>query len=874
MTAVDQGVATIAVIASKLHPPATPPLEVRRPRLDAILDSSFQVVSIDAPAGYGKSTAVAGWLVRSPDRRSAWVSLDPFDRSPVSFWRHLTAALSNIVPGLAEIDDILVERGGPTPEFLAALIHRIDTDAGERREAEGRAVDIDDRIVLVLDDLHVVGDTAREGLTSLIERCADALRVITLSRSTPGIPVARWLAEGRAIEVRSDDLAFRSDEATALMARFELGQLGTDGLARLTEHLEGWAVGLLLSGLTLSERSDPTAALEELIGADRHLTDYLLAEVLDRLSDDLRELALAVSVPPWFDHEIARELTGRDNARALVDRLVRSNPFVIPLQSGAGYRFHHLVRSLLSTLFQRSDPDAFTQCNRVAARLMSDRGQVAEALTSLLAIGDVDAAFDLVTAPVLGTNDRGRVRELVQWLEMLGDVRPSDRVRALDLAVALLLAGRVGDALDWVERAGELVDPEGRGSAPLHAVCRLTTLAVAGLMDEAAAELPTLEAAGHDDPTSDRLDGRLSAQVVRLSLVMGDLERAERWLPLVDQNPKPIVSQVVAPALRAWLRLDTGAVEPAVDDATRACAAARRFGISPHVAEYDALLARGQAELALLRLDDLRATLEDLADSADFFDFPLYLMRLWPLQVAECALTAGWPAALELVESWDPSAHLRGGGDLTRCHRALRALSLANCGQAGKAAPIVSSLAPGAHRDLLTARVEVTAGDADAAEEALRSHAEWQVPERLEALLLLARTRPGDEAIATLTTALELAGTTRLLAPVALEGRTLDPLLAEVDVARLCPDLAAWRRSTARDRPQDRSVSIVEPLTDKERAVLLRLPSHATYRAIGAELYISVNTVKTYVSAVYRKLGVSSRADAVAAARRCGLLDG
>jgi LuxR family maltose regulon positive regulatory protein len=63
-------------------------------------------------------------------------------------------------------------------------------------------------------------------------------------------------------------------------------------------------------------------------------------------------------------------------------------------------------------------------------------------------------------------------------------------------------------------------------------------------------------------------------------------------------------------------------------------------------------------------------------------------------------------------------------------------------------------------------------------------------------------------------------------------------------------------------------------LTLAELRVLRLLPSHFSLREIAARLHVSANTVKTQAHAVYRKLDVSSRSEAVARAREIGLVDG
>lgn len=850
----------VAVIPSKLEAPHLPSEEVHRARLDAVLDSDRQVVVVTAPAGYGKSTAVAGWVHRSPRRRAAWVSLDPLDRNALSFWRHVTASIAGVVPGAREADTVLVERGHPGPEFVTALAHALWDDGQP--------------LVLVLDDLHHAEPAAMcDELTTLVERCSGRLRLVTISRTDPPLPVKRWLAEGRAVELRMDALAFRPDEAVALMHRFGVAALDDADVERLNDHVEGWAVGLLLSGLTLERRPDLAASLDDLFRSDRHLTDYLVDEVLARLPDDLRELAFKLSVPVRFDEELARRLTGRADADALLERLARSNLFVMATTSPPAYRFHHLVRALLSNAFRRQDATGFEHAHREAAAVMVERGHTADAIAALLEIGDHDRAFDLVTKPVLRVTDQGRVRELVHWLEMLDDVEPSEPMRALDYALALMLAGRIEHAMAATERAAGLGDPTDTGFVVVLEITRLTALAAMGMIDEATRLLPEFDDLDGDVVGSGHLDSRLSSQLTRLALEAGDLDRARRWLEHVAHHPEPAVSDVLAPALRSWLLLEDGEITPALDAAVVACGAAEQLELRPHLASFDAMVSRGRAELLTMRTGDLAATLDALDEDADVIDLPFYLLRLWPLRVAAAALTDGWPAALELTRTLDPDSYVRRGGRLATRHDELHALALLNCGLVDDAAPIVEGLPVGTRRSLLTARGLLVGGRRADVEAALAGHDAWPVLHRLEALLLLAQSRWGAEATSTMAGALELGRTSGAVAPFVLEGRRAQRLYDELPVDELFGALADLRRTAPARHDERSSVDIVEPLTPKELAVLARLPSHATYRAIGAQLYVSVNTVKTYVRSVYRKLGVSSRAEAVEVARRCGLIE-
>jgi LuxR family maltose regulon positive regulatory protein len=64
------------------------------------------------------------------------------------------------------------------------------------------------------------------------------------------------------------------------------------------------------------------------------------------------------------------------------------------------------------------------------------------------------------------------------------------------------------------------------------------------------------------------------------------------------------------------------------------------------------------------------------------------------------------------------------------------------------------------------------------------------------------------------------------------------------------------------------------PLSPAELRLLHYLPTHLTFREIAEDSFVSANTVKTQARSIYRKLGVSSRAEAVACARTAGLVGG
>ncbi|MDY7102297.1 MAG: LuxR C-terminal-related transcriptional regulator [Actinomycetota bacterium] len=94
-----------------------------------------------------------------------------------------------------------------------------------------------------------------------------------------------------------------------------------------------------------------------------------------------------------------------------------------------------------------------------------------------------------------------------------------------------------------------------------------------------------------------------------------------------------------------------------------------------------------------------------------------------------------------------------------------------------------------------------------------------------------------------------------------------DPGSVGADLARI----EARHRVASASAP-DPVPELVEEPTDRELAVLRYLPSGLSQREIAAELYVSINTVKTHTRGLYRKLGVTDRREAIHRARRLGLL--
>ena len=203
--------------------------------------------------------------------------------------------------------------------------------------------------VLVLDDYHLLNAAdIHEDMEFFLTYVPPALRIILSTRVDPPLPLARMRARGELAELRAVDLSFSVDEAATLLRGVGNAPLDDRATLLLWERTEGWAAGLQLAALSLRGTARPSAAARAIHGDDRHILDYLSAEVLDRLSPDQRHLLVRTSVLERLSGPLCDEVLGTHGSATILEQLDRADLFVVPLDSRhEWYRCHRLFRDAL-----------------------------------------------------------------------------------------------------------------------------------------------------------------------------------------------------------------------------------------------------------------------------------------------------------------------------------------------------------------------------------------------------------------------------------------------------------------------------------------------------------------------------------------------
>lgn len=872
--------------------PRLPRQYVRRPRLLALLDGAATclLVLVSAPAGSGKTSLVADWVSDNGEQdRTEWITFEAEDEA---FWPGLIGCLERL--GVAVSHQAF-------PRTAVTLDRRLLASVAAAVASQPS------RLTVVVDGYDVVSAEVADDVEFLLSHSGHRLRLVVVTRVDPVLPLYRYRLEDTIAEVRMAHLAFTDDEAARLLE--DCGVVLTPASVRvLNARTQGWAVGLRFAARMLVRREDPDRAVADVSGDIGNIGEYLLGEVLAAQTPQVREFLLSTSIPDTLQPGLAEELGGHSAARTLAF-LTRVNAFIEPVPEHPGYyRYHPFFRDLLRSELAYESPELMAQLQLRAAKWFAHEGLLTASVGHYAALGAwIEAATQLVDDLAVGELLLGGGSSvLARALRAI----PDDLKDASTSVVRATLSLADGDthvAGEQLTQAQQSLE----GSESAHV----------GAVSLCVAVLQALRACFTDDPTGalalaesaeralDEFEDRPKVDshpelcaMVRLSRGIATTRRGQ----LADANDVFGAAAAVATSAGAgaepllveslgWLAVVgclRGQLTRAESLATRAVDIADSVALPPAVRPSPARVA-----LAWVCVEryDLRAGLEHLrlVDEAepvhgDPVTGTLLALARARLQVARGDLS-GALASVEgaLVDTSDPNSWLADTLRIEAGH-----LRVTN-GEPAVALLEVEGVwdHDRAEVALVVAQARLAQGDVQAAGEALSQVlvggaasmtqiSGWLV--EVSRQLLAGSPRRARSA---LERSLRLASRESLRRPFREAPTAVRELLAHdaqlvKDHAWLSSDSRRYARGglAAASVPGPRSARelvvapVVESLTPKELEVLGHLAELLTTEEIASTMFVSVNTVRTHVRSILRKLGVSRRNAAVRRARDLHLL--
>ena len=878
------------VLISKITVPGVPAWAVRRPQIDKLIAEGARgpLTTITGPAGSGKTMAIALWAsARSDPAALVWVALDDYDNRPKVFWSYFVAALRQAGITVPRVSPA-AGRGPADHIFLLRLASMLAAQ--------------DPPVVVVLDDLHLVTEQdTLDGLAYMLRNATPGLRLVVSSRMDPLLPLHRYRLAGELTEIRADDLAFSVPESAVLMARQGI-TLGADGLERIVGRTEGWAAGVRLAAISLEGHPDPDQFAKEFDSEESAVTSYLIDEVLNAQPASTRDFLLRTSILNRVCADIARELNDDEPAADILPVLAQANAFVRPVGHG-WYRYHSLFAAVLRLKLRRECPGQVPELHRRAARWYQQNGSLSEAVRHAGESGDWPFAARIALEELaIGQliEPRGN-RSLAERFQRMPTESPWTQAHPLLVEAALELSGA-----DAIQGDATLAAAEGvldrlpaTDEIPARLAAAQVRLAVSRRMGDldaaqaAAARAETLlgEITGNDLARHPDIHAQVLAGRGVVEFWSGDFDQAAATLRSAiapASAPGETYERSDCLGYLALVEALRGRLSHVIELANQAAGAAenRANGLA-EFASPAATIALARVHLERNELRQAHGQLR-LADGALRIAPDKLLGAIAYLIAARCQLAEGsTKAAADMLsrarQDWSPPRWLE--------HRLLLVQSRV-CAAAGDIKSAVEAAECAEPQSALDAAVALAqawlvAGDTQAAERALAagvaSPDEPPEPVRLEGWLVDARLSygvgDGVRGRRSLERALRLGQPERLRLAFAMERTWIHPLLRrDPELAHAYQDLleprqmATSRIPAPRPDPEQPAPLIVEPLSDREREVLRLLSAMLSTAEIGTEMYISVNTVKTHLRSIYRKLSAARRGEAVRRARELKLI--
>jgi LuxR family maltose regulon positive regulatory protein len=900
------------LLQTKLFTPALRGNLVTRARLldklDHGLSPEIRLSLISAPAGFGKTTLVAEWLSglekdqRPGELLPCWLSLDEGDDDPTRFMSYLVAAFEKAGKS-REAGSLL--RSFPPPPFqtlLGVLVNEL---------LEGDKVTF-----LVIDDYQFISNPAiHEGMAFFLDHLPQNFHLIMVTRSDPPLPLARLRARGQLVEIRADDLQFTLEETAQLIHAGKVPDLSEEELSRLVERTEGWVVGLQMAALALRSQPNPALFVRNFSGSHRYILDYLVEEVLRHQPRHIQDFLFQTSILVNLSGPLCDAVTGIPSSGAeasgqqTLEYLERSNLFLVPLDpERRWYRYHHLFADLLRTRLEQKTPRRLSELHLRASAWYEQNEMLPEAVDHALAGKEFDLATRLIEGRIEQLLAENGLPQLLGWIRRI----PPDFAAAhpwLCIARAWSAmftndAARTGSLLQAAELSIRPGDPPGLRNAWLgHIACLRAFLAdihgdAKETIDQAQLALVTY-----------RLENRVHRAFARYMLgrayfIQGLFPQAiETFLENIDESIRAEATTIFAPTLSILARIYR--IEGRLSEAERRLQA----GLA-QIEAWDPPRVT-VAGMAYAGMADLRREHNELEAAEELARRSVELCGAWANPSALCVCYISLLRVV-LARGYFPAAEeaFRQAEEVLRGHNTVAEMSsdldaarvrlwLAT-GQASKAfqwsqAQVEKEVRqapfsiPRERQQITIARGLIAGGEFEPARRILTRLAEAaksgnRFGHLIEVLNLqaLAFQAAGDSARALpgLQESLALAEPEKYLRIYLDEGEPMRELLQAVIRAPASPAhkacaqriLAAFAGADQAGLPEARRAGLIEPLTGRELDVLRLLVEGLSNRQIAGTLVLSEGTVKFHVHNLLEKLGVRSRSEAIARARKETLL--
>lgn len=422
----------------------------RLEKLHASMDSS-RVVSVCAPAGYGKTTLATSYFHRRdcPPSRICWYRLDPEDRNLPAFIAHFA---ESVFPSddsrffesrrmLKEYADLESQ-----PQQAIAMICQ---EMWSHHSPSSHA-----RTYIVLDDFQNVIQTPEicDMTRFMMDNLPPSCTIFVLNRTDFRIYTEKQKLEQKVLEIGAEDLAFSPSEVKDFMFHMDKSLAQQELSVFIQEKTEGWIAGIIILYQALKSKGPniPAHELAKLVHEEA-LFRYLSLEVFESVEYSTQDALIRLALLQDFIESEAEQIFEITDIQALIAQSMGFGLFTQRIHGDpVVYRFHSLFREfLLHILKNRCSGELIAQLHLKAATYYIGQEAYIRAAEHLAKCGNVSAAIDIVIKAGYNKILVGETAQLKIWLDLL----PEDLVR--DNPVLLMYKAQLMPN----SRQSEMVEP-------------------------------------------------------------------------------------------------------------------------------------------------------------------------------------------------------------------------------------------------------------------------------------------------------------------------------------------------------------------------------------------------------------------------------
>lgn len=838
-------------------PPHTPQGMIPRERLITHLDNATRdhaVTLVSAPSGYGKTVLLAEWA-RRHSKSTAWLTLTRHDRGDE------TLVLAGILSSIRRFTDQMPETQLSTKQAPDANARTLIGHIYEIIAALGKTV------IIVIDDAHYAGNTIASGVVEVLTALTEGhLRFVLGGTQELTSGFSRTIAAQNTAMITAADLALTVDEI--LLDSIGTPDANSKAAAEdLWEATGGWPIAVNLRRLAGDLNATETSP-------NSLLTDYIAGNVLPRLELGLTDFILSTSVCTRLTPGLAQALSGVDDAESLLEECVAQGLFMhryVDQDGSRLYRWHDEFAARCLDILTHANATRRRALDVTAAHWLAPLFP-AEAVTHAMKADEPELAIDIIRSSWIRTIVEDGARALnVQCLALPAELAAHPEILLIRSCCLNQLDDRVGAGLltsqgiaadigepsfqitrvfamlfladtqaalaSAVEDARRLLET-GDAPAALHAYCLfLLGWSELRLRRDPQLAIRLLESALREAETAHRpvLARRASSNLLLALSYAGNLARARA---LINEN-----SHLLKP-VEDWHHYD-GGIE---------------------------LFAIGFTYYWQNRIKEAETAFRALVDDGGHDASYTALARVY---LAFCGAIDGRPAVLRTArEAINGISKLEQHGVPWPIYRAIASAALF-CA-AGEVERALSDIEPiRAHPNVPVVRVVAAeilrrsgrlsdAGQLLSALTGTELSISYVAATAYVTVALIAHEREDfARAHRLFERALDAAAPEHVTQPFATTDPRLRALLAQHAGTGTAHEGFIAARLAEHDSQETLSEELGSVLSAREREIYGYLCTTMTATEIGAALFVSVNTIRTHQRAIYRKLGVANRREAI-----------